>query len=86
MISFRQGCILRIWFEKTTKRPPELKNTPALDHKSSDEIELERIEGQLRTVQLALEILTSVCASLPDPEEGGEPGEGKFHLIDIGMA
>ncbi|KAH9950943.1 ARM repeat-containing protein [Amylocystis lapponica] len=32
------------------------------------EVDLERLETQLRTVQLALEILTGVCATLPDPE------------------
>ncbi|KAJ7233513.1 armadillo-type protein [Mycena haematopus] len=45
-----------------------LKYTPKTDHKSSAEIELERLESRLRTVQLALEILTGVCATLPDPE------------------
>lgn len=29
---------------------------------------MERIENKLRTVRLALEILTGVCATLPDPE------------------
>ncbi|KAJ7751181.1 hypothetical protein B0H14DRAFT_3602820 [Mycena olivaceomarginata] len=45
-----------------------LKNTPKTDHKSPAEIELERLEGRLRTVQLALEILTGACATMPDPE------------------
>lgn len=45
-----------------------LKNTPKSDHKSPAELELERIENRLRTVQLALEILTGVCATLPEPE------------------
>lgn len=45
-------------------------HTPLADHKSPGEIELERIEAQLRTVQLSLEILASVCASLNDPEPG----------------
>ncbi|PBK76924.1 ARM repeat-containing protein [Armillaria solidipes] len=44
-----------------------LKNTPKSDHKSPIEIELERLEMRLRTVQLALEILTGTCATLPDP-------------------
>ncbi|KAF7326405.1 ARM repeat-containing protein [Mycena venus] len=69
-----------------------LKNTPKSDHKSSAEIELERLEGRLRTVQLALEILTGACATLPDPEpeanvpsgqnEDGE-GEGEDGDEDI---
>ncbi|KAI0800600.1 ARM repeat-containing protein [Fomes fomentarius] len=45
-----------------------LKHTPKSDHKSVSEIELERLETRLRTVQLALEILTGMCATLPDPE------------------
>ncbi|KAJ7471753.1 armadillo-type protein [Mycena latifolia] len=45
-----------------------LKHTPKSDHKSPAEVELERLEGRLRTVQLALEILTGVCATLPDPD------------------
>ncbi|KAF5352474.1 hypothetical protein D9756_005865 [Leucocoprinus leucothites] len=47
-----------------------LKHTPKSDHKSSTEIELEKIETRLRTVQLALEILTGACATLPDPDFG----------------
>ncbi|KAJ4472575.1 armadillo-type protein [Lentinula edodes] len=49
-----------------------LKNTPKSDHKSSSELELEQLEANLRTVQLALEILTGVCATLPDPSAGIE--------------
>ena len=45
-----------------------IKNTPKSDHKSPIEIELELLESKLRTVQLALEILTGTCATLPDPE------------------
>lgn len=44
-----------------------IKHTPKSDHKSSYEYELERIETKLRTIQLALEILTGICATLPDP-------------------
>ena len=36
------------------------------DHRTPDEKELERIETELLTVQLCLEILTGVCANLPD--------------------
>lgn len=45
-----------------------LKHTPKSDHRSPTEIELEWFENRLRTVQLGLEILTSVCATLPDSE------------------
>jgi hypothetical protein len=37
------------------------------------ELGLERIEAKLRAVQLALEILTGICATLPDPADL-EPG------------
>ncbi|KAJ7604904.1 armadillo-type protein [Mycena rosella] len=52
-----------------------LKNTPKSDHKSPAEIELERLEARLRTVQLALEILTGACATLPDPDPDDEDGD-----------
>jgi len=45
-----------------------LNHTPKSDHKTAIEIELELLETKLRTVQLALEILTGTCATLPDPE------------------
>ncbi|KAI0066499.1 ARM repeat-containing protein [Artomyces pyxidatus] len=47
-------------------------HAPKSDHKSETELELERIETKLRSIQLALEILTGVCATLPDPDEAGE--------------
>ena len=62
-----------------------LKHVPKSDHKSPIELEFERFENWLRTIQLGLEILTSVCATLPDSEappeddeeeeEDGEDGE-----------
>ncbi|THH03370.1 hypothetical protein EW145_g6312 [Phellinidium pouzarii] len=51
---------------KTEK--PSLVHTPKSDHKSSTERQLDRIEARLRNVQLSLEILTGVCATLPDPD------------------
>ncbi|GAV98759.1 armadillo repeat protein [Lentinula edodes] len=62
-----------------------LKNTPKSDHKSSSELELEQLEANLRTVQLALEILTGVCATLPDPSAGIE-GETEIDDEDEDMA
>ncbi|KAJ6589162.1 armadillo-type protein [Mycena capillaripes] len=67
-----------------------LKNTPKSDHKSPTEIELERLEGRLRTVQLALEILTGACATLPDPEpdmprgqnDEAEDGDDGTHIAE----
>ena len=59
---------------KANDPPPieklSLKNTPESDHKSQTELDLERLENRLRTVQLALEILTGACATLPDPVSG----------------
>lgn len=45
-----------------------LKHGAKSDHRSTSEIELERLERRLRTIQQALEILTGICATLPDPE------------------
>jgi hypothetical protein len=53
-----------------------LDHTPKSDHKTTIEVELEGLENKLRTVQLALQILTGVCATLPDPEVGVEEGDG----------
>ncbi|KAF7361220.1 ARM repeat-containing protein [Mycena sanguinolenta] len=68
-----------------------LKHAPKSDHKSSAEIELERLESQLRTVQLALEILTGACATLPDPEPetdapSGPAGDGEGNDDDEDIA
>ncbi|KAF4604783.1 hypothetical protein EYR40_003565 [Pleurotus pulmonarius] len=51
---------------------PPIKNLPKSDHKSDHERELERLENVLRTVQLALEIMTGMCAMLPDSEPHGD--------------
>jgi hypothetical protein len=40
------------------------------------EIGLELIEAKLRTVQLAVEILTGVCATLPEPKVPDTVDEG----------
>lgn len=53
-----------------------LKHTPKSDHKTPSELELERLEHKLRTVQLALEILTGVCATLPDPDLDVQDADG----------
>ena len=60
-----------------------LKPIPKNDHKRPAEIELERLERRLRTVQLAVEILTGVSATLPDsdPEaDGSEDAHDGMHL------
>ncbi|KAF8625190.1 hypothetical protein AX15_005495 [Amanita polypyramis BW_CC] len=63
-----------------------LKNAPGSDHKSPTELELEKLEGKLRTVQLALEVLTGSCATLPDPEpsrpDEEDDGEGEEDAAD----
>ena len=66
--------------DATIKKTPQ-KDAPKSDHKTEYEADLERLESTLRTVQLALEILTGVCATLPDPgpeaaEEGVEEDDG----------
>ncbi|KAJ7076033.1 armadillo-type protein [Mycena belliarum] len=63
-----------------------LKNTPKSDHKSQPEVELERLEGRLRTVQLTLEILTGACATLPDPDPHVPPDEDDEGDEDIADA
>jgi hypothetical protein len=58
----------------------ELQETvPVSDHKTTAELELEQLEGRLRTVQLSLEILTGACATLPDSsgDDNGHSDEGK---------
>lgn len=70
-----------------------LNHTPKSDHKTAIEVELELLESKLRTVQLALEILTGTCATLPDPEpdlptnqededEEGMPHANYYMFID----
>jgi hypothetical protein len=65
-----------------------LDHTPKSDHKTAGEVELEQLENSLRTVQLALQILTGVCATLPDPEpdvavegDGDDENEGKVLVL-----
>jgi len=53
-----------------------LKHIPKSEDKSPTELEFERFENRLRTVQLGLEILTSVCATLPDSEIPPEGDDG----------
>lgn len=67
---------------KLALEPPQienlsLKSAPKSDHRSDTEVELDRLENRLRTVQLALEILTGVCATLPDPDPISEVQEGE---------
>lgn len=70
--------------EPPTVPNPSLKHTPKSDHRTPAERELEKIETRLRNVQLALEILTGVCATLPDVEtsldEDHDEGDGEFRL------
>jgi hypothetical protein len=52
------------------------KHGPKSDHKSEAELELDRLENHLRTIQLALEILTDASATLPEPVDAeGETGD-----------
>ncbi|KAF8753938.1 ARM repeat-containing protein [Rhizoctonia solani] len=56
---------------------------PKSDDKSPAEILLERIERRLRVLQLSLEILTGVCAQLPDPEPVPEELEDEDEDADM---
>ncbi|KAF8527379.1 ARM repeat-containing protein [Hysterangium stoloniferum] len=55
---------------------PSLQHAPGSDHKTSAERDLGYIEENLRVALLALEILTGMCAKLPEPEPvtGDIPG------------
>ncbi|KAL0581074.1 hypothetical protein V5O48_000967 [Marasmius crinis-equi] len=76
-----QRLVENIASEPPTVEKLSLKHTPKSDHKSNHEVELENLEGRLRSIQLALEILTGACATLPDPsfekqnEDEDEPEE-----------
>ena len=63
-----------------------MKHAPKSDHKTDSERELEQIETRLRTVQLALEILTGICATLPDPEVfvGSSDGDAEVQADNEG--
>ncbi|KAL5519568.1 hypothetical protein ACEPAH_1251 [Sanghuangporus vaninii] len=65
---------------QTENQNPSLKKTPKADHRTPEERELERIEARLRNVLLSLEVLTGVCATLPDPEPEFVSGEGDEEL------
>ncbi|CEL56135.1 putative ARM-like repeat-containing protein C1703,03c OS=Schizosaccharomyces pombe (strain 972 / ATCC 24843) GN=SPBC1703.03c PE=4 SV=1 [Rhizoctonia solani AG-1 IB] len=56
---------------------------PKSDDKSPAEIVLERIERRFRVLQLSLEILTGVCAQLPDPEPVPEEVEDEDQDADM---
>jgi hypothetical protein len=68
--------------EKQTAEPEILSKSldtkAPHDHKSPIELELERIEGQLRMVHLALEVLTGTCATLPDPDVALDDNSGEL--------
>ncbi|KAF8274277.1 ARM repeat-containing protein [Lactarius quietus] len=72
-ISLQEATDVVHGFVKVQSEKPEAgdrdpKHQPRPDDKSEEELGLERVETSLRTVQLALEILTGVCATLPDPD------------------
>jgi len=54
------------------KQAPVLKNGAKSDHKSTADIEFEWIETEIRTVKLALELITAICAELPEPDDADE--------------
>lgn len=50
-----------------------LKDIPSCDSGSPAKDGLGKLESELRTIQLALEVLTGACATLPDPEPNAVP-------------
>jgi len=99
LVTRQVGCAVRHWIiaeclAKANEPPPieklSLKHTPKSDYKSQIELDLEQSDNKLRTVQLALEILTGACATLPDlvssistDENDEEDLEGTGVLIPI---
>ncbi|CAE6406722.1 unnamed protein product [Rhizoctonia solani] len=80
--------------KKTLENPPapvsqnnslKFAKLPKSDDKSPAEVVLERIERRLRVLQLSLEILTGVCAQLPDPESVPEEVEDEDEDEDADM-
>ncbi|EIW86944.1 ARM repeat-containing protein [Coniophora puteana RWD-64-598 SS2] len=73
--------------------PPQIdklsiKHAPKSDHRSPIEIELLKLENQLRTVLLSLEVLTGICAMLPETETDeadadGETGEDEGGYLSL---
>lgn len=72
-----ESLVVKLALEPPQIEKLSLKNAPKSDHRSDTEIELDHLENKLRTVQLALEILTGVCATLPDPDPIPEVQEGE---------
>jgi hypothetical protein len=68
--------------EDETANKPSLQHAPSSDHKTSAERELGYIEENLRLTLLALEILTGMCAKLPEPEPIAEEDiPGSFVIL-----
>jgi hypothetical protein len=67
--------------QASEKKQPVITGAKS-DHRSDSEVQLERIEARLRTVQLALELLTAICAQLPEsaPLTEEEEEEGTYLL------
>jgi len=67
--------------QASEKKQPVITGAKS-DHRSESEVQLERIETKLHTVQLALEILTAICAQVPEsaPLTEEEEEEGAYLL------
>jgi hypothetical protein len=68
-VSTVQSLLLTQENEVIAKQVPVLKNGAKSDHKSTADVELEWIETEMRTVKFALELITAICAELPEPED-----------------
>ncbi|KAH7104899.1 ARM repeat-containing protein [Auriculariales sp. MPI-PUGE-AT-0066] len=65
-----------------TETNPGLKTMPKSDDRNDAQKELDVIEDGLRAVQLALEVLTGVCATLPEPEPAPEAEQEEEEVVD----
>ncbi|CAG8581852.1 15378_t:CDS:2 [Acaulospora colombiana] len=58
--------------EAIGKQQPILKNGAKSDHRTHAEVELDRIESELRVLRMAIELVTGICAELPEPDDDAD--------------
>jgi hypothetical protein len=74
-----------VTIQASEKKQPVITGAKS-DHRSESEMQLERTEVKLRTVQLALELLTAICAQLPESEPFTEEEEEEgVYLFEAGL-
>ncbi|PVG00960.1 ARM repeat-containing protein [Serendipita vermifera] len=67
-----QGLLVMQENEAIGKQQPILKNGAKSDHRSHAELELDRIESELRVLRMTIELITGICAELPEPDDDTE--------------